>query len=159
MLWMQPHKHRCVALDTLCAHRAANSTSPPPQLAGDDAYVENARTWWRWTDSEPGTRPSRALHYTGWDESVQHLTQALEQHAPVHVIMGFSQGSTAASLLVSQLVAQNSVLLEPLQAAVLVRVVLQRAHGVVGHAHTHVLVMPATNCSLSVYLHHISIRH
>lgn len=104
------------------------------QLA--DGVVDNARTWWRWTvrlrerlfhhttratqDAQPGTRPSGAMHYEGWETSLCVLTQALEQQAPVHAILGFSQGAAAASLLVAHLQATDSPLLAHLHTAVLV---------------------------------------
>lgn len=114
------------------------------QLAGDDGVVDNARTWWRWTvctppattlvvppcnstyhflqDEQPGTRPSGAMHYEGWEASLDLLLDALQQHAPVHAIMGFSQGAAAASLLAAHIHASPSTapLLDHLRAAVLV---------------------------------------
>ena len=33
-------------------------------------------------------RPSRAVHYTGWEHSLAALTDALQQHAPIDGILG-----------------------------------------------------------------------
>lgn len=59
------------------------------------------RTWWQWTDLEPGTRPSRAASYKGWDASQNAIQQALEENWPVDGLLGFSQGATAAALFLA----------------------------------------------------------
>lgn len=56
------------------------------------------RSWWRWLDTEPGTRPSRAAQYTGWPASQAAIEAALREHAPIDGLLGFSQGATAAAL-------------------------------------------------------------
>jgi predicted esterase len=56
------------------------------------------RTWWEWSDLEPGTRPSRAASYTGWSASQDVIHAALEHHRPVDGVLGFSQGATATAL-------------------------------------------------------------
>lgn len=43
-------------------------------------------------------RPSQAQRYHGWDLTTAVLDQALREHAPVHGLLGFSQGATAAAL-------------------------------------------------------------
>lgn len=55
---------------------------PPPQAQPlADSEVQEAgggrggRSWWQWTDTGPDGRPSRALHYTGWEQGYQVLTQ------------------------------------------------------------------------------------
>jgi hypothetical protein len=52
----------------------------------------------RWTDLEPDMRPSRAAHYSGWDASQAAIQAALDVHAPIDGLLGFSQGATAAAL-------------------------------------------------------------
>jgi pimeloyl-ACP methyl ester carboxylesterase len=59
------------------------------------------RTWWQWTDLEPGTRPSRAASYTGWAASQDAIHQAIEQNWPVDGLLGFSQGATATALFLA----------------------------------------------------------
>lgn len=59
----------------------------------------------RWTDLEPGTRPSRAAHYSGWDASQAAIQAALEAHAPIDGLLGFSQGATAAALYLAHTAA------------------------------------------------------
>ncbi|KAL4518337.1 hypothetical protein Ndes2526A_g01226 [Nannochloris sp. 'desiccata'] len=63
--------------------------------------ASEGRTWWQWTDLDPGTRPSRAASYTGWSASQEAIHAALEQNWPVDGILGFSQGATAAALYLS----------------------------------------------------------
>lgn len=43
-------------------------------------------------------RPSRAAHYSGWGASRAAIRAALDEHAPVDGLLGFSQGATAAAL-------------------------------------------------------------
>lgn len=43
---------------------------------------------WRWQDLEPGTRPSRAAHYTGWEASQAAIEEALQQHHPIDGLLG-----------------------------------------------------------------------
>ena len=50
---------------------------------------------------EPGTRPSRAAHYSGWAASQAAIQAALEQHAPIDGLLGFSQGATATALFLA----------------------------------------------------------
>jgi predicted esterase len=50
---------------------------------------------------EPGTRPSRAAHYSGWEASQAAIQAALEQHAPIDGLLGFSQGATATALFLA----------------------------------------------------------
>lgn len=53
---------------------------------------------WRWKDAGSDIRPATAAHYTGWDEAQAAIASAMLAHAPVHGIMGFSQGATCAAL-------------------------------------------------------------
>ena len=55
----------------------------------------------QWSDLEPGTRPSRAAHYSGWEASQAAIQAALEQHAPIDGLLGFSQGATATALFLA----------------------------------------------------------
>ncbi|KAL4448145.1 hypothetical protein ABPG75_005364 [Micractinium tetrahymenae] len=82
-----------------------------PYLAepGSDAAVAESggergspgRSWWQWSDLDPGTRPSRAAQYRGWEASRAAIQAALVQHAPVDGLLGFSQGATAAALFLA----------------------------------------------------------
>lgn len=63
--------------------------------------MTDGRTWWQWTDLDPGTRPSRAASYTGWSVSQDAIHDALEQNWPVAGILGFSQGATATALFLA----------------------------------------------------------
>lgn len=45
---------------------------------------------WQWTDIEPGTRPSRAAHYSGWEASQAAIAIALEAHQPIDGLLGGS---------------------------------------------------------------------
>lgn len=76
------------------------------------------------------------MHYEGWEESLAALTHALEQHAPVHGIMAFSQGSAAASLLVAHLQSVQSPVLEHLHTGGVVLV-----SGFVPHDHRYAAVL------------------
>lgn len=58
----------------------------------------SGRSWWCWEDEPPGTRPSRAARYIGWEESHAVIKAAILEHAPIDGLLGFSQGSTAAAL-------------------------------------------------------------
>lgn len=67
------------------------------------------RSWWRWTDEKGGDgapveRPSKALFYTGVDEALALLRGELNAHRP-DALLGFSQGATAAALLLASLAA------------------------------------------------------
>lgn len=55
----------------------------------------------QWSDLEPGTRPSRAAHYRGWQASQAAIEAALVQHAPIDGLLGFSQGATATALFLA----------------------------------------------------------
>jgi predicted esterase len=70
-----------------------------------EAEAEGAgegRSWWRWTDADGVERPSKALHYSGVDETLSTLRQALNTHRP-DALLGFSQGATAVALLLASL--------------------------------------------------------
>lgn len=81
---------------------------------GEVVYVEgpyalegNGRSWWRWTDERgadgaPVERPSKAQHYSGVDEALEVLKRELNAHRP-DALLGFSQGATAAALLLAAL--------------------------------------------------------
>lgn len=38
------------------------------------------KSWWQWTDEGPDARPSKALHYSGWEPSLKLLVEAIRQH-------------------------------------------------------------------------------
>jgi predicted esterase len=77
-----------------------NATEQDVIDSGGSTIVDG-RTWWQWTDLEPGTRPSRAASYTGWSASQDAIHAALEQNWPVDGLMGFSQGATATALFLA----------------------------------------------------------
>ncbi|KAK9831229.1 hypothetical protein WJX74_008406 [Apatococcus lobatus] len=79
---------------------ASSSAEDVSQLGGSP---EESRGWFTWQDTEPGTRPSLAKQYLGWQESLNQLQQALVQHHPVHGLFGFSQGGTMTAMLLASL--------------------------------------------------------
>lgn len=80
----------------------------PPDDADDDAkeaYLQSlaqaqtrvaperrARGWWRLLDQDP-------VYLWGWPETVQYLSQRLQQLGPLDAVIGFSQGGALALLL------------------------------------------------------------
>lgn len=54
------------------------------------------RGWWLPVEH---TRPSLSREYTGWSTSLEVLRQAAEREGPFDIVLGFSQGATAAALL------------------------------------------------------------
>ena len=53
------------------------------------------RSWWEWKNA---SRPSRSAEYSGWEVSRNVISRAIEEHGPIDVLLGFSQGATAATL-------------------------------------------------------------
>ncbi len=43
---------------------------------------------WQWRDLEPGTRPSRAAQYSGWEASQAAIAEALEAQQPIDGLLG-----------------------------------------------------------------------
>lgn len=60
-----------------------------------DGQEQQGRSWWEWTDA---TRPSGSAKYKGWDTSCQVISRAIQEHGQIDVLLGFSQGATAAAL-------------------------------------------------------------
>lgn len=88
------------------------------EAAENDTNVgqqDPGNSWWQWTDIEPGTRPSKAAQYTGLDISLDTINKAIEQHKPIHGLLGFSQGATMAALYLSMSTDQNAVAAATLQ--------------------------------------------
>jgi predicted esterase len=79
-------KHNIEFICINAPHHSSIDTTSTMLLLGDST---TPRTWWL-NDS-----PS-----SSWDASCEEITRALEQHAPIHVLMGFSQGATAAATYV-----------------------------------------------------------
>ncbi|KAG2497705.1 hypothetical protein HYH03_004442 [Edaphochlamys debaryana] len=78
-------------------------------LPGDEEEVgggAGGRSWWQWTDSGPAGRPSKAASYTGWDVARTALVAALREHQP-DGLLGFSQGATAAALLLADVAGEG----------------------------------------------------
>ena len=70
--------------------------------------LAEGRSWWQWEDLEPGTRPSRATLYTGWEDSQQAIQQALDENWPIDGLLGFSQGATATALYLAHSATSSS---------------------------------------------------
>lgn len=66
----------------------------------------SGRTWFKWSDQQPGKRPSQSAEYHDFDTTYAHMAAALKEHAPDGVF-GFSQGATAAALLMAQLLRRH----------------------------------------------------
>ncbi|KAK9830318.1 hypothetical protein WJX72_010963 [[Myrmecia] bisecta] len=79
------------------------------QVQAEGGTRDSPRAWWTWKDLEPGMRPSRAAHYDGWDVSVKVLADSLQRHAPIDGVLGFSQGATAAALLLAQATSEPGI--------------------------------------------------
>eukprot|EP01024_Parvocaulis_polyphysoides_P026048 TRINITY_DN23749_c0_g1_i1.p1 TRINITY_DN23749_c0_g1~~TRINITY_DN23749_c0_g1_i1.p1 ORF type:complete len:236 (+),score=35.34 TRINITY_DN23749_c0_g1_i1:301-1008(+) len=60
------------------------------------------RSWFQWQDVDPGTRPSRATKYSGWETSKQLMLDQFQSSSPVHGLIGFSQGATSVGMFLSQ---------------------------------------------------------
>ncbi|MEW5301743.1 MAG: hypothetical protein WDW36_004581 [Sanguina aurantia] len=81
---------------------AGDSLSTSDADANGDAPAQQGRSWWEWTDGGTVERPSQARTYSGWEETSKPLIEAaMRQHAPVHGLLGFSQGATAVALMVA----------------------------------------------------------
>lgn len=84
----------------------------PHLVKADDSISEpcasESRAWWTWQDPDVAGRPSLASTYTGVEASLQLATNALSQHQPIDGVLGFSQGSALASLLLAQCQNQGS---------------------------------------------------
>lgn len=86
---------------------------PYPALAAEagveadgDGGGEAGRSWWRWEDEGRVERPSKAAKYLGVDETLAMLRRELNAHRP-DAVLGFSQGATAAALLLASLAQQE----------------------------------------------------
>jgi predicted esterase len=118
---------------------SAAAGAPPPGVAaaaapadaeaaeGDGTAAAGGRSWWCWRDVEPGTRPSRAAEYTGWDASQAAIDAALAEHAPIDGLVGFSQGATAVAMYLAHArAAPGAAPPAPLRFAVVVAGFLPR---------------------------------
>ncbi len=118
---------------------SAAAGAPPPGAAaaaapadaeaaeGDGAAADGGRSWWRWRDVEPGTRPSRAAEYTGWAASQAAIDAALAELAPIDGLVGFSQGATAVAMYLAHArAAPGAAPPAPLRFAVVVAGFLPR---------------------------------
>eukprot|EP00798_Chlamydomonas_sp_ICE-L_P016257 gene16257-22433_t len=76
--------------------------------SGDEGAKEaqgatsGGRSWWQWEDAGTVERPSLAAKYTGWESSLEAITEAVRIHRP-DGILGFSQGATATALFLASL--------------------------------------------------------
>jgi len=84
--WRKSLKKHNIEFICINAPHHIDTTSSSNMLLQD---TTTPRTWWL-NDS-----PSLS-----WDASFEEITRALEEHAPIHVLMGFSQGATAAATYV-----------------------------------------------------------
>ncbi|KAI8465446.1 MAG: alpha/beta-hydrolase [Monoraphidium minutum] len=96
--------------------RVAFSFLDAPFLAGDHLSAAqlaemggspSGRTWFKWADMAPGKRPSQSTQYEDFDITYEAMADGLRAHAP-DGIFGFSQGATAAALLLAQLQRRRS---------------------------------------------------
>lgn len=67
------------------------------------------RTWW--------LRPCGPQVYEGWEESRKRIQESLQEHAPIDILLGFSQGAAAAALYLVQQ-QHTEALPAPAEAAV-----------------------------------------
>ena len=79
------------------------------------AIEPDGRSWWRFTDAgeeaSSKQRPSQASIYSGWDTTREVIRQKIAAEAPIDMILGFSQGTTAAALYCADLTpAEESML-------------------------------------------------
>lgn len=75
-----------------------------PGAAGDG---DGGLSWWSWEGGgDAGTRPSRSERpIVGWADSRAVILEALQAHAPIDGLLGFSQGAAAAGWFVSEMVS------------------------------------------------------
>jgi hypothetical protein len=54
--------------------------------ASEEGGVETGgKSWWLWSDVGSDGRPSRALHYSGWEPSLELLVAAIKEHRYVRM--------------------------------------------------------------------------
>lgn len=82
----------------------------PFEASTDDDIQESSepdgRSWWRFTnvaEEASNQRPSQASIYSGWDTTREAIRQKIADEAPIDLILGFSQGATAAALFCADL--------------------------------------------------------
>ncbi|KAG1662004.1 hypothetical protein FOA52_012175 [Chlamydomonas sp. UWO 241] len=88
-------------------HPLSTGSGGLPSAAEEGGVEIGGRSWWQWSDSEPDGRPSRAMHYSGWEPSLQVLIGAIKEHRP-DGILGFSQGAAAGAMLLSCLCTEEA---------------------------------------------------
>jgi hypothetical protein len=84
---------------------SASSTSVDAGEVGPRAWFLPAENDDLKPDSPPGTwvRPALSARYKGWEESEKTIRDAMEVYGPFDGIMGFSQGSLAASVALASI--------------------------------------------------------
>ncbi|KAL6760299.1 alpha/beta-hydrolase [Haematococcus lacustris] len=96
------------ALKSRCDFVFVDAPFPSTGLPGSDdadeaqGLASGGRSWWQWADVGSSARPSLAEEYKGWPDALSELVAAIRQHQPDGVL-GFSQGATAAALLLADL--------------------------------------------------------
>ena len=62
------------------------------------------RSWWTWDKDDNTARASYATHYKDMHEvTIPYIKEMLLKHAPIHGILGFSQGATATAVTLASL--------------------------------------------------------
>jgi predicted esterase len=104
-------KAKCGALRKECAsvaefvfidapHLADDNNNASTAAAADDdlgaAPAGESRTWWQFAESN-------GMEYFGVDAMIATVRAALQQHAPIDGLLGFSQGAAVATLLLNMM--------------------------------------------------------
>ncbi|GBF87771.1 hypothetical protein Rsub_00482 [Raphidocelis subcapitata] len=79
----------------------------PEQLAQFGGNGGGGLTWFKWRDAAPGKRPSQSTQYQDFEITYESMISGLRQHSP-DGLLGFSQGATAAALLLAQLAERQA---------------------------------------------------
>ncbi|KDD73675.1 FSH1 serine hydrolase [Helicosporidium sp. ATCC 50920] len=100
-MYLFPHRPTADDDGDCCAGAAPTNPSQEPSHA--PAPEAPGRCWWFARDgSNPGLRPSQAQETDGWPEARAAIAEALIRHAPIHGLLGFSQGAAAAALFLCE---------------------------------------------------------
>jgi hypothetical protein len=89
----------------LAAPQAADAVTPEQlaQFGGGSGGL----TWFKWRDAAPGKRPSQSTQYQDFEATYECMASGLRRHSP-DGLLGFSQGATAAALLLAQLAERQA---------------------------------------------------
>ena len=56
------------------------------------------RTWWQRPSTDTQTTPV----YEGWEESRNRIQESIQEHWPIDILLGFSQGAAAAAMYLAE---------------------------------------------------------